>query len=65
MPEPTLEDRIKENAMGPKRVQQDGTLVEQHPLKDQIDVARYTDSKAAARTGLGLRVVKLVPGDAD
>ena len=65
MPDPqptTLEQAIRENASGPAKAQGDSGSVEQHPLPDQIEADRYLASKqAAAKPGLGLRLVKLAP----
>jgi hypothetical protein len=59
---PDLEDTIADNAAGPKRVESDSLVVEQHPLPDQIDADRYLASKAASTGGRrGLRFNKLVP----
>ena len=64
MPEPTdnLEQVIRDNAAGPKRAQGDAGSVDQHSLKDQIDVDRYLASKqAAARPARSIRLTRLVP----
>ena len=60
-PSPNLRDAIRENALGPKRVQGDAGSVEQHSLKDQIEAERFLASKEATRRGLGIRLVKLRP----
>ena len=61
-----LDDQIRENAAGPKRARGDSAEVEQHSLRDQIEVDRYLNSKKAARSsGLGVRQSKLVPPGAD
>lgn len=61
-----LDETIRENAQGPKRVEGDAGSVEQHDLKDQIEADRYLNSKSAARSrGLGVRMTKLVPPGAD
>lgn len=53
---------LETNAQGPAQVEQDGTRVSQHSLKDQIEADRYLDGKAAAsRKSTGLRFFKLVP----
>ena len=65
MPE-DLEQAISDNAAQPKRARGDSGEVEQHSLKDQIEVDRYLASKKAMRKkrkGLGL--TKLVPPGAD
>jgi hypothetical protein len=56
-----LEQKIRENAQGPKRAQGDAGSVEQHGLKDQIEADRYLSSKEAAKKGLGVRMTKVVP----
>ena len=57
-----LENKIKENAEGPKRARGDSGEMEQHNLKDQIEADRYLCSKnAAKKKGLGIRMSKLVP----
>ena len=53
-----LTPNIESNAQGPKRVTSDGTTVEQHSIKDQIEADRYNKSEAAAKTG-GVRRRKL------
>lgn len=65
MPDPTLEDAIRENAMGPKKASGDGSSMEQHDIADQIQADKYVASKAAAKAGLGMRTVKLIPGGAE
>ena len=55
------EDQILENALAPKRASTDTSSMEQHPIADQIAADRYKRSKSAARSGLGLRFVKLIP----
>ena len=60
-----LKDAILENAKGPKRVQGDSGSVEQHSLKDQIEVERFLQSKKATQgTGLGIRLFKISPDGA-
>ena len=56
-----LEDAIKENASGPKRVQGDSGSVDQHSLQDQIAADRYLASKEAVKHGIGIKNVKLSP----
>jgi hypothetical protein len=60
-----IEDTIETNAAQPKRVISDGTTVEQHGLPDQIAADKYLRAKTAAAKGIGLRLVKLVPGGQD
>ncbi len=59
-----LSDAIDTNARGPRRVQQDGTSVEQHPIGDQIAADRYARSlDEAATPRRGLRFSKMnAPG---
>lgn len=57
-----LDQTIKENASGPKRAQGDSGSVELHNLKDQLEVDRYLNSKAAAKKkGLGIRMTRAIP----
>ena len=61
-----LTDSIKENAEGPKRAKGDSGEMEQHDLKDQIEVDRYLESKEAVKSKtLGVRCTKLLPPGAD
>jgi hypothetical protein len=61
-PEDTaLRDAIRENAMGPRRVQGDAGSVEQHSLRDQIEAEKFLAAKEATRRGLGIRLVKFKP----
>jgi len=56
------DQELEQNASAPKRAKGDSGEIEQHPLKDQIEVDRYLASKKAAKVkGLGLRRTKLVP----
>jgi hypothetical protein len=64
MPDET-EDQILENALKPKSASGDGGSVEQFSIDEQIKAANYKESKTAARRGLGIRVVKLIPPGAD
>ena len=56
-----LEETIRENASGPKRVQGDSGSVDQHSLQDQIAADRYLASKEAVKHGIGIKNVKLSP----
>lgn len=60
-----LSDSIETNAQAPKKVSNDTGSAEQHPLPDQIEADRYLNSKQAARRGLGMRHVKIVPPSAE
>jgi len=57
----TLEDTIRENAAGPKRVQGDSGSMEQHSLQDQIAADKHLASKEALRHGIGIKTVKISP----
>ncbi|MGD9126050.1 MAG: hypothetical protein PVH19_01620 [Planctomycetia bacterium] len=59
-----LQQSIEENAAAPKRARGDSGEVEQHPLTDQIEAARFLASqKAVSGKGLGVKVSKMVsPG---
>ena len=58
-----LENAIEENAAGPKKASGDSGSVEQHPLKDQIEVVKFRASAKAARAkGLGIKLTKISPG---
>ncbi|MGC9455746.1 MAG: hypothetical protein ACP5HU_12935 [Phycisphaerae bacterium] len=57
-----LENKIKENAAGPKRASGDAGSVDQHSLKDQIDADRYLALKELADDpSKALKRVKIVP----
>ena len=56
-----LKDAIRENALGPKRVQSDAGSVEQHSLRDQIAAERFLASKEATRKPFGIKLTKLSP----
>lgn len=61
-----LEQKIEENAKGPKRAKGDSGEVEQHPLLDQIAADRYLEAKKAARKrGMGVRIGKMLPPGAE
>lgn len=64
---PDLTDSIEENASAPKKVQEGTTIVEQHPLPDQMKVDDRRRSRSAmANGGLGIYHKRLVPpGTAD
>jgi len=62
MSENEIEQSIKENALGPKSVDSDGTKVEQHSIADLIEADRYLNSKKVMKKkGLGIKISKLVP----
>lgn len=56
-----LEQAIRDNAQGPSKASGDSGSVEQHSLTEQIEADRYLASKEAAKTGLGIRMTKVVP----
>ena len=57
-----VDNKIRENAAGPKKATGDSGSIEQHALADQIAADRYLASKQATRSkGLGIRLAKLVP----
>lgn len=56
-----LSNAIAENALAPKRAAGDSGSAEQHSLREQIEADRYLQSKKAARRGLGIRHVRLIP----
>ncbi|MBN1909113.1 MAG: hypothetical protein JW818_05185 [Pirellulales bacterium] len=63
MSENDVNDAIRENATGPKKVTGDAGSIEQHPLQDQIAADKYLASKQAARSkGLGVKLAKISPG---
>lgn len=57
------ERRLEEIALQPKVVEVDGQRMENHSLKDQIELDRYLASKKAAQ-GRGFRVTKMLAGGA-
>ena len=57
-----FEQRLRENASGPKRARGDSGEMEQHSLTDQIAADRYLNSKkAAGGKGLGVKVSRMIP----
>lgn len=61
---PTLEEKMLENASGPKKAKVDDQEVEQHSLPDLIAFARHKAQaeQAQANRGLGgLLISKVVP----
>jgi hypothetical protein len=56
-----LADAIRQAAQQPAEASADGLSVKQQPLRDQIEADRYLASKDAAKKGLGVRMVKVVP----
>lgn len=64
MAEPTIQDAIEQNALGPSEVSTSAGRVKQHSLQEQIEADRYLrDQTAAGRNHRGLSFVKLIrPG---
>ncbi len=60
-----ISDNLEDNAAAPKRASGDTGSAEQHSLPDQIAADEYLASKKAARRGLGIRQVKLIPPSAN
>ncbi|MCE9530361.1 MAG: hypothetical protein K8T89_04400 [Planctomycetes bacterium] len=61
-----LDNTIEQNAKGPAKASGDAGSIEQHPLPDQIEAAKFLASKEAAKSKKrGLRFSKLVPPGAD
>ena len=57
--------RLEEIALQPKGVEVDGQRMENHSLKDQIELDRYLASKKVTQgRARGFRVSKLVAGGA-
>lgn len=62
MPEPDLEDVIRENAAGPASASGDSGSMQQHNLKDQIEADKYLAAKAAVQTpSRGIRFSRVIP----
>jgi hypothetical protein len=60
-----LDDTIRENAAGPAKVSGDAGSVEQHPLGDQLEVAKSLAAKEAVKKKhRGLRFNRFCPPDA-
>ena len=58
------DDTLQKKADQPKSAEVDGQKVEQHSLKDQIELDRYLASKKAIRSGRGFRITKMKSGGA-
>jgi len=57
-----LDDTIEQNAKAPAKASGDAGAVEQHPLPDQIEAAKFLAAKEAAKQkSRGLRFNKIVP----
>ncbi len=57
-----LREKLIENASGPKRVVGDQVSVDQHSLKEQMELDRYLRSSTAmTRNKLPIRLTKLIP----
>ena len=62
---PDLSDQIEDAAENPKKVDVDGTSVEAHSIPDLIEADKYLAGKTGAgKAHRGLRITKLIPGDA-
>ena len=58
-----LDDKISENAAGPRKAAGDSGSMGQHSLPDQIAADKYLESKKASRVrGLGIKLAKISPG---
>ena len=58
-----LDNKISENAAGPRKAAGDSGSMEQHSLPDQIAADKYLESKKASRAkGLGIKLAKISPG---
>jgi len=61
----TIKDAIEQSATGPRKASGDSGSVEQHSLPDQIAADKYAEGRAASRkNGLGIKINKIVPGEA-
>jgi hypothetical protein len=57
-----LSGAIATNAGGPAKASADGTSVEQHSLRDQIEADKYLAAKnAMTQRNFGLRRARIVP----
>ena len=57
-----LDDTLLEVASGPKKVTGDSGSVEQHSIRELIELDRHITAKEAAKKpGFGIRFAKLVP----
>ena len=55
-----LEQKIRENAAGPKSAKGDAGEVQQHSLPEQIEADRYLNSKSAMKKrGPGFKITKM------
>ena len=60
-----IESAIAQNAQGPASAEADGVKVTQHPLPDQIAVAKHVGAKAAGKNPAKALVrMKIVPSGA-
>ncbi len=63
MSEPTIAEKIEENAKGPARVSVDGTTVDAQNINDQITADKYRSQKASTtKNHLGLTFRQFTPG---
>jgi len=57
-----LEQTIRDNAAGPKKVSGDSISVEQHSIKDQIELEKHLTGKSAASRGMrGVLLQRAIP----
>ena len=57
-----LEQVLRENAAGPKKVSGDAGSVERHSIADLIEADKYLASKEAAKShGLGIKLSRIEP----
>lgn len=58
----TDEDKLKQKADQPKSAEIDGQKVEQHSLREQMELDRYLAAKRATRRGPGFKISKMKAG---
>lgn len=56
------DDILRRRAEQPKSAEIDGQKVEQHSLREQMELDRYLASKEAAKRGHGFRITKMKAG---
>lgn len=62
----SLDEKIISSASGPKKVDIDGQVVEQHSLSDLIELDKYLSAKKAVKSRHGgLRISKMRHGGAE
>lgn len=61
-----IEEIIRQNAESPASISSDAGSVQQRPLRELIEAARYLASVAAMKSPkCGLRLIKLIPPGGD